>query len=137
MKTCRFRGAQPRKFKKSDEGSNGGGDQEETEGMLCQAEPIARYQMTFCYRPNCFLCQWQQLRMGLGGARLQLQLQLENEEKIVPGVDFTTRRAHRFVNKYEAILNCPAVSTFSVVVDVVVVEKHVISLVHFFTRRIA
>lgn len=122
MKTCRFRGAQPRKFKKSDETS----DDDEIEGIFSQAEPTARYQMTFCRQENCFLCQWEQLRMELMLPSRQLQLQLDKQNKIIPGVDFLTQQAHRFVNQYEAILNCPAVSS---VVVAVLVEKHAISLV--------
>ena len=69
MKTCQFRGAQPHV----------------AEGLLCEAEPKARYAMMPCRGQHCFLCQSSS------------------------AVQFTSSQSHRFVNQYEAILNCHAV----------------------------
>ena len=88
MKTCNFGGAQPRLF---------GANNDEPEGILCAAQPIARYGMIPCYDRNCFLCQPRR-RGGKGS------------EQVNATVHFCPKQAHQFVNKYEAILNCDAVS---------------------------
>ena len=84
MKTCHFRGAQPRLF---------GPNKDESEGILCQAKPVPHYGMKPCRRELCFLCQPRQRLSG----------------DLSTVVHFSQKQIHRFVNKYEAILNCPAV----------------------------
>ena len=115
MKTCTFRGAQPRKFKRNvNEGDAFGGgngeQQEEVESILCQAQPTARYGMSFCYQSECFLCESKQRRFDGMLRRRQREEEENNRTAPITGVHFTTQQMHRFVNKYEAILNCPAVS---------------------------
>jgi hypothetical protein len=111
MKTCNFRGAHPRSFRRHREGSSGsdggggggggGGGKNASdkieEGILCEAKPIARYGMSPCYGKDCTLCQ---------------SLRRQSGELLpgVGGVHFSSNQVHRFVNNYEAILNCPAVS---------------------------
>jgi hypothetical protein len=92
MKTCNFRDAHPRLF---------GKNADEPEGILCQAEPVARYGMTPCYEKYCFLCR--QERKGLGERK-------SNDDLSNVTVHFSSNQVHQFVNKYIAILNCPAVS---------------------------
>ena len=86
MKTCNFRGARPRLF---------GDNADEPEGILCEAQPIARCKFIPCYERHCFLCQ---RRRGDSG------------ELLPRAVQFSSNHIHRFVNKYEAFLNCDAVS---------------------------
>ena len=86
MKTCNFREAQPRLF---------GVNNDELEGIFCRIAPVARYGMIPCRQDRCFLCQ---ARRGESGALLTTPVQ------------FSLQQVHQFVNKYEAILNCPAVS---------------------------
>lgn len=86
MKTCHFRGAHPRLF---------GPNRDQSEGILCEGHPTARYGVRRCHDKNCFLCQSQRA---------------EKDDLSDTGVHFTPHQIHRFVNKYEAILNCPAVS---------------------------
>jgi hypothetical protein len=50
VKTCHFRGAHPRLF---------GRNNDESEGILCEAQPMTRYGMIPCYDRHCFLCQSQ------------------------------------------------------------------------------
>jgi hypothetical protein len=78
MKTCQFRGAEPRSFDEKGE---------VPEGILCEAPPKARYAMVPCRDQHCFLCQSK------------------------TAVQFASNQSHRFVNQYEAILNCHAVSS--------------------------
>jgi hypothetical protein len=87
MKTCNFRGAYPRLF---------GNNKDESEGILCQLEPNARFGMIPCCNPHCFLCQ---SRRGESGQLLNI------------AVHFSKNQIHHFVNNYKAILNCNAVST--------------------------
>ena len=86
MKTCHFRGASPRLV---------GENNDEPEGIICQLKPIAQYGMVSCYDRHCFLC----------GNRREYDGELINT-----AVHYSSNRVHRFVNKYEAILNCHVVS---------------------------
>ena len=88
MKTCRFRNAHPRRFGEHDK-------EEPEEGILCEKEPTAQYDMLPCREKHCWLCQ---RRFG------------ESGEVLPWSVDFSPQQSHRFVNKYETFLNCPAVS---------------------------
>ena len=63
------------------------------EGLFCRSEPEARYAMTDC--GNCGLCC--------------PKYDVKRREG-PPVVQFGPAQRHQFVNKYEAILNCPAVS---------------------------
>jgi hypothetical protein len=92
MKTCNFRGAHPRLF---------GKNTDEPEGILCQTEPVVRYGMMPCYDRHCFLCRQERVRIGKRGS----------DDLLKVTVHFSSNQVHQFVNKYEAILNCPAVST--------------------------
>ena len=105
LKTCNFRGAQPRPFSKK----NGDGDV--TEGILCHTKPTADYGMTFCHHKNCFLCESQQNRIGGGGGGGAQRKQSEKIDVLnAAGVQFSSNQIHYFINKYEAILNCDAVN---------------------------
>ena len=71
MKTCSFRGAQPRSY---------------DEGLFCKANPpSARYCFQSCDEIICSLC-----------------------ESTSPLIEFNAHRAHRFINGYHTLLNCPA-----------------------------
>lgn len=88
MKTCNYRGAQPRLF---------GDDANRTvEGILCEAQPMARYGIEPCYERHCFLCKHERAHRRVAADS--------------GGIRFISKQIHHFVNKYEAILNCPAVS---------------------------
>jgi hypothetical protein len=106
MKTCNFRGSQPRLFAKKAGAiaAAAAAAANESEGILCQAEPVARYGMIPCYERNCFLCQSQRGGGGGGGGGVC--------GNILNGgaVQFSSNAHHRFVNKYETFLNCNAVS---------------------------
>ena len=65
------------------------------EGLFCRNEPQATHEMTEC--GNCCLCY----------PRYNVQRRGQ------PVVEFGRLQRHRFVNQYEAILNCPAVKAFS------------------------
>ncbi|CAF0738305.1 unnamed protein product [Didymodactylos carnosus] len=82
------RGAHPRLF---------GQKNDESEGILCEAQPMARYGMMPCYDRHCFLCQSR--RRGGEGA---------NGDLLNTTVHSSSKQIHRFVNMYEAILNCDA-----------------------------
>ena len=85
MKTCSFRGAEPRS---------------KTEGLFCgKDEPEARYSMVPCGRIDCPLCH---------------PIKHEKSTATWPVVDFTTSSTHQFLNGYTTILNCPAVCFFFV-----------------------
>jgi hypothetical protein len=80
-------------------GKNGN---ETAEGIICEPEPQARYGMKLFRQRNCILCQSE--RESIGRRRV-------NDELLkVGGVKFSSNQVHQFVNKYEAILNCDAVS---------------------------
>lgn len=81
MKTCSFRGAQPRY---SDNGIFCGSD-----------EPEARYTMTPCQDEECDCCY---------------PYDEYKPKKAWPVVDFDSSSKHRFLNGYTSYLNCPAVS---------------------------
>jgi hypothetical protein len=103
MKTCDFHGAHPRLF---------GKNKDESEGILCEAKPMARYGMIQCNDTNCFLCQSQRRAAAAaaaagGGGRSR---GANSSEQLNATVHFSPKQTHQFVNKYEAILNCNAVS---------------------------
>jgi hypothetical protein len=80
MKTCSFRGAQPRSI---------------LEGLFCgEDEPEARYAMLACDNLFCPCCHpsnnWKKTQAW-------------------PVVDFVSSSIHQFVNGYTTYLNCPAV----------------------------
>ena len=82
MKTCSFRGAEPRCL---------------IEGLFCASEqPEAKYGMVACGNLFCPCChpplQWM-------------------KHQPWPVVQYSSSQIHNFVNKYQAILNCPAVSS--------------------------
>ena len=81
MKTCSFRGAQPRSL---------------VEDLFCQEnEPEIKYGMTTCPGTSCSCCfpryQWD-----------------KSQQWSV--IDLTTSSFHRFINGYTTYLNCPVVS---------------------------
>ena len=90
MKTCDFRDAEPRLI----------GEEKEKEGLFCQAEPYARYGMTPCGSRKCFLSESEAIKS-------KRRNELNNSSAVV---QFSEKQIHRFVNSYQAILNCPAVS---------------------------
>ena len=83
MKTCSFRGTEPRS---------------KTEGLFCgKDEPTARYSMVPYGRIDCPLCH---------------PIKHEKSTTTWPVVDFSTTSTHQFLNGYTTILNCPAVCFF-------------------------
>jgi len=80
MKTCSFRGANPR--------SN-------SEGLFCGAqEPEARYAMVPCRQLSCPCCY---------------PLHQNDKSQPWAVVDFVSSATHKFINGYTTYLNCPAV----------------------------
>ena len=80
MKTCSFRGAQPRSL---------------VEGIFCnQNEPEIKYRMRRCSDMPCASCfpryQWEKTQPWLI-------------------IDFDASSSHRFINGYTTYLNCPVV----------------------------
>ena len=84
MKTCSYRGAQPRLI-----------DHHRTEGIFCVHPPEARYGFMPCNREQCRYCF----------DRCQLTKRPE------PALTFDSSHYHTFLNGYQVILNCPAVRT--------------------------
>lgn len=82
MKTCDYRDAQPRLI----------GKERKKEGIFCQQPPSARYGTAECRQSRCFLCEPQRKQ---GASKI---------------MQFSKQQTHRFLNQYQAILNCPAVS---------------------------
>lgn len=80
FKTCSFNGAKPRIFQ-----------QRHSEGLFCLSTPAARFSITPCDKATCHCCH--------------PPCPLRNTT-VIP---FSYPHIHRFVNQYEAILNCPAV----------------------------
>jgi hypothetical protein len=72
------------------------------EGLICIREPEALYELTDC--GNCALCFPNYSRRY-------------RSKKTV--VDFNRAHRHRFVNGYEAILNCPAVCLLVLLVQMI------------------
>jgi hypothetical protein len=110
MKTCHFRGSHPRSFaNKQEDGSS----KTEIKGILCQALPKAAYGMTCCFQRNCFLCKSEVLQSSTRQRAAEAEKQQNDKAslKISSGVYFCSNQIHRFVNKYEAILNCHSVSS--------------------------
>lgn len=92
MKTCCYRGAQPRQM-----------DDNRTEGVFCIYPPEARYDFLPCNREHCRCCFH----------RCNLTKRPE------PAVTFYSSHYHTFLNGYQVILNCPAVNTiFPIVFNV-------------------
>ena len=85
MKTCHYRDAQPRLMNKQ--------QCQEKEGILCEKQPSARYGTRICRGTRCILCASEQSKSTTSGI-----------------MKFSERQIHHFVNSYQAILNCPAVS---------------------------
>lgn len=81
LKTCSFNGVQPRLF-----------DQVYLEGLFCLDTPQARFAITPCQRSSCLCCHPSCPRRDSTAA-----------------IQFSAPSIHRFINQYEAILNCPAV----------------------------
>ena len=92
MKTCDFRDAEPRLI----------GEEKEKEGLFCQAEPYASYGMMPCGSKKCFLNKSETIKSKRSN-------ELNDSSAIV---QFSQKQIHHFVNSYQAILNCPAVSIY-------------------------
>jgi hypothetical protein len=84
MKTCNFRGAKP--------------PSHPAHGLFCIDEPQARYGMTPCHKKHCRFCS--------PSTDILARARPPNK----PVVQFSQAQKHTFVNGYQAILNCPAVS---------------------------
>ncbi|CAF1406327.1 unnamed protein product [Rotaria sordida] len=79
MKTCSFRGAQPRS---------------DVEGLFCSKdEPQANYSMIPCQNPSCTCCH---------------PINNEKKTQPWPVVNFASSSMHQFINGYTTYLNCPA-----------------------------
>ncbi|CAF0955805.1 unnamed protein product [Rotaria sordida] len=87
MKTCSFRGAEPRS---------------KIEGLFCGRDELqARYTLTPCGNLFCLCCH---------------SLNSHKKIQKWSVVDFNSNSTHRFVNGYTTYLNCPATCTTSNVV---------------------
>ena len=82
LKTCSFNNVQPRLF-----------DNRFREGLFCIDTPEPRFSITPCDSKYCLCCH-------------------PSDPKQKLAIPFSLPHIHRFVNQYEAILNCPAVSIF-------------------------
>jgi hypothetical protein len=69
------------------------------EGLFCLAPPEARFAITPCDNRHCACCH------STCPRRYPTN---QGQTQVIP---FSNPHIHRFVNGYEAILNCPAVST--------------------------
>ena len=65
------------------------------EGIFCFNEPQAHYGLQPCNKPSCHCCHPPCRRRRPGQT---------------PAIEFRSNQIHNFVNRYKAILNCPAVS---------------------------
>ena len=83
MKTCSYRGAQPRSL-----------NQGHSEGLFCVHPPEARTSFLPCTHEPCRCC-WE--RRDLTG-------------RPQPCVRFSPVHSYQFLNGYQVLLNCPAVS---------------------------
>jgi len=86
LKTCSFHGVQPRLI-----------DRCSREGLFCYDIPEPRFAIMPCNQSHCHCCHSPCPRRYV-------------TEFAIP---FSIPHIHRFVNQYEAILNCPAVRIFS------------------------
>jgi hypothetical protein len=86
MKTCSYRGAQPRFIDTN----------YRTEGIFCIDPPESRYGLLPCTREHCRYCLENRHLTG------------RPESTVV----YYTSHYYRFLNGYQVILNCPAVSIF-------------------------
>lgn len=87
MKTCHFRGARPPLAPRPT-------------GLFCLDEPQVRYGMVPCNRRSCTFCYPRaEIR--------QSRHRPNHPDDYESVVQFSTAQKHRFVNGYEAILNCP------------------------------
>ena len=91
LKTCSFNGVQPRLC-----------DNRFREGLFCIDTPEARFTITPCNHKYCLCCHSPCPRRSATTGYPEQTL----------AVPFSFPHIHRFVNQYEAILNCPAVSVF-------------------------
>ncbi len=94
MKTCSFRGARPYLPQQY----------HHYHGLFCYDEPQIRYGMTSCQQRTCHFCFPLPEIMTI-----RVRQQQQQYEAVVP---FLLAQKHRFVNGYEAILNCPTVSFY-------------------------
>jgi hypothetical protein len=85
MKTCSFRGSHARFIDVPIDSL--------TEGLFCIDPPDTRYLMLPCNNPNCPCCYQS----------------LDISRRHEPSVRLALKEAHRFVNGYQAYLNCHAV----------------------------
>ncbi|CAF1399429.1 unnamed protein product [Adineta steineri] len=85
LKTCSFNGVRPRQSKNRNH-----------EGLFCLDIPEARFAMKPCNKAYCHCCHSPCPRHNLINT------------KQTKAIQFSTPHIHRFVNQYEAILNCPA-----------------------------
>ena len=89
LKTCSFNGVKPRLF-----------DNRFHEGLFCIEMPQPQYAITPCNQRHCLLCHSPYL----------CHFMTDRQQALV--VPFSNPHIHRFVNQYDAILHCPAVSIF-------------------------
>jgi hypothetical protein len=107
MKTCSFRGADLYEDLPKHP------DYYDKQYLFCENIPKANFGMLPCNREICLCCH----------PRDDL-----THRQIQPAVHFSTNYIHRFVNKYEAILNCPAVSVRNILYHILfkIINRHVI-----------
>lgn len=86
MKTCSFRGAQPNRSSHQ-------------QGLFSVNEPEIRYGMVACRHHTCPFCF---------PSKKLLNIRIR-QQQYEPVVQFSAAQKHRFINGYEAILNCPTV----------------------------
>jgi hypothetical protein len=89
MKTCAFNGVQPRLF-----------DNRFREGLFCLDTPEPRFAIIPCNQQQCLCCHSPCPRRS------------STDQQQISAIPFSIPHIHRFVNQYEAILNCPAVNRF-------------------------
>ncbi len=86
LKTCSFNGVKPRIY-----------ENRYREGLFCIDLPEARFAITPCDKKHCVCCH----------SPCPRHHSIDPEQTLA--IPFSIPHIHRFVNQYEAILNCPAV----------------------------
>ena len=86
LKTCSFNGVKPRLF-----------DNRFREGLFCLDTPEAQFSIIPCNKQQCLCCHSPCPRY------------YTTDSNQTSAILFSIPHIHRFVNQYEAILNCPTV----------------------------
>jgi hypothetical protein len=92
LKTCSFNGVQPRLI-----------DHRSREGLFCHDIPEPRFAIMPCNQSHCLCCH----------SPCPRRYVMDPQQRLA--IPFSIPHIHRFVNQYEAILNCPSVRIFMLI----------------------